>query len=136
MFSSKVHVCTLCHFSGVRLFAALWTVAHQVPLSMEILQARVSEWVAMLSSRASFWTASPTLEMDFLLLSHGKAPGKVLRCIHGHLNIAYPSSISHRKKIWIFLQNSKKLLYSVTLDSPLCFTYFIIIYWQRWKVRL
>ena len=32
---------------------APWTVAHQAPLSMEILQARILEWVAMPSSRAS-----------------------------------------------------------------------------------
>ena len=28
------HVCTLNHFSHVRLCAALWTIAHQAPLSM------------------------------------------------------------------------------------------------------
>ena len=43
----------LRRFSRVRLFATLWTVAHQAPLSMEILQARILEWVAMLSSRGS-----------------------------------------------------------------------------------
>ena len=26
--------CTLSHFSGIQLFVTLWTVAHQVPLSM------------------------------------------------------------------------------------------------------
>ena len=31
----------------------LWTVVRQAPLSMEILQARVLEWVVMLSSRES-----------------------------------------------------------------------------------
>ena len=30
-----------------------WTVAHQAPLSMGILQARILEWVAMSSSRGS-----------------------------------------------------------------------------------
>ena len=30
-----------------------WNVAHQAPLSMEILQARILEWVAMPSSRGS-----------------------------------------------------------------------------------
>ena len=37
----------------VRLFATPWTVAHQAPLSMGILQARILEWVAMPSSRGS-----------------------------------------------------------------------------------
>ena len=35
------------------LFVTLWTVAHQAPLSMGILQARILEWVAMPSSRGS-----------------------------------------------------------------------------------
>ena len=40
-------------FSRVQLFATLWTVAWQAPLSMGILQARILEWVAMPSSRGS-----------------------------------------------------------------------------------
>ena len=39
--------CVLSRFSCVWLFATLWTVAHQAPLSMGILQARLLEWVAM-----------------------------------------------------------------------------------------
>ena len=39
--------------SCVWLFATPWTVAHQAPLSMEILWARTLEWVAMPSSRVS-----------------------------------------------------------------------------------
>ena len=35
------------------LFAILWTVARQAPLSMGILQVRILEWVAMPSSRGS-----------------------------------------------------------------------------------
>ena len=35
----------------VQLFATPWTVAHQAPLSMGILQARTLEWVAMPTSR-------------------------------------------------------------------------------------
>ena len=39
--------------SRVQLCATLWTVPHQVPLSMEILQARILECVDMPSSRGS-----------------------------------------------------------------------------------
>ena len=39
--------------SHVQLSATPWTVAHLAPLSMEILQARILEWVAMPSSRGS-----------------------------------------------------------------------------------
>ena len=37
--------------SRVQLFVTLWTVAHQAPLSMGTLQARILEWVAMPASR-------------------------------------------------------------------------------------
>ena len=43
----------LSHFSHVQLFATLQTAACQAPLSMGILQARIVEWVAMLSSTVS-----------------------------------------------------------------------------------
>ena len=39
--------------SRVRIFVNPWTAAHQAPLSMEILWARILEWVAMPSSRGS-----------------------------------------------------------------------------------
>ena len=39
--------------SHVQLFMTPWTVAHQAPLPMEILQTRMLEWVAMPSSRRS-----------------------------------------------------------------------------------
>ena len=37
----------------VRLFVTPWTVAHQAPLSMGILQARILEWVAKPSFKGS-----------------------------------------------------------------------------------
>ena len=43
----------LSRSSHVQLFAILWTVARQAPLSMGMLQARMLEWVAMPSSRGS-----------------------------------------------------------------------------------
>ena len=50
-----LHVSRFLHFimhsssssyslSGVRLFATLWTVAHQVPSVHGVLQARILEW--------------------------------------------------------------------------------------------
>ena len=47
------HACVLNRFSHVWLYVTLWTVAHQAPLSTEILQARILGWVAMPSSRGS-----------------------------------------------------------------------------------
>ena len=39
--------CVLSRFICVRLCVTLWTVAHQVPLSSGILQARIQAWVAL-----------------------------------------------------------------------------------------
>ena len=47
--------CMLSHFSCVRLFVTLWTIAYQAPLSMGLLQGRILEWVAMPSSTGSSW---------------------------------------------------------------------------------
>ena len=49
-------LCASVQFSSVarvHLFATPWTVAHQAPLSVRILQARILEWIAMPSSRGS-----------------------------------------------------------------------------------
>ena len=43
------------------LFATLWTIAHQVPLSMRILQARILKWVIMSSFRGSSQPRDQTL---------------------------------------------------------------------------
>ena len=47
-----------------------WTAAYQAPLSMEILQSRILEWVAMLSSgdlpNPATEPRSPTLQVDSL----------------------------------------------------------------------
>ena len=51
MVSRHTVLCCAYSFSRVQLFATPWTVAHQATLSMEILQVRILEWVAMLSSR-------------------------------------------------------------------------------------
>ena len=48
IFIKYVHECVLSHFSHVRLFATLWTVAHQAPLSMGF-------------SRQEYWSGLPFL---------------------------------------------------------------------------
>ena len=48
-----LELCMLIRFSCVQPFETLWTVAHQTPLSMGILQARILELVVMPSSRGS-----------------------------------------------------------------------------------
>ena len=51
--------CCVWWLSRVWLFASPWTVAGQPPLSMEILQARILEWVALPSSRGSSQPRDP-----------------------------------------------------------------------------
>ena len=64
----------LSRFSHIQLFATLWTVACQASLSIEILQARILEWVAI-----------PFFQGIFLI--QGSNPG-LLHCrqILYHLN--------------------------------------------------
>ena len=43
--SSSSSCAVLSRSSRARLFGTLWTIAHQAPLSMGILQARILEWL-------------------------------------------------------------------------------------------
>ena len=53
-FPRRMLICCAVLSCHVWFFVTSWTVAHQVPLSMGILQARILERVAMPSSRGSF----------------------------------------------------------------------------------
>ena len=48
-------LCYALLLGHVQLSVTPWTAAGQAPLSMGILQARILEWVAMSSSRGSYW---------------------------------------------------------------------------------
>ena len=50
-----VCVCTLSRFIHVQLLETLWTSSSPGSSIHGILQARILEWVAMPSSRASYW---------------------------------------------------------------------------------
>ena len=64
--SQKIHThlsnCCCCEVTSVTsdFLWPPWAVAHQAPLSMGILQARLLEWVAMPSSRRSSWPRDRT----------------------------------------------------------------------------
>ena len=51
--SLQICACLLSCFSCAQLFVTPRAVARQAPLSVEILQARILEWVVMASSRGS-----------------------------------------------------------------------------------
>ena len=71
--------------SYVQLFATLWTVAHQAPVSMGTLQARILEWVPCPPPRGlpdpgiePESPASPALQADSLCT---ETPGKPIHVL-------------------------------------------------------
>ena len=83
-----VCACTLSHFSHVQLFASLWTVAHQAPLSMGFSRQRILEWVAMPSSRGS------SRPRDRTHIPYVSCPGREILyyyCHLGSLSLPVPS---------------------------------------------
>ena len=65
----EIIVCVLSRFSRVQLFVTVRTGAQQAPLSMEILQARILEWVATPSSRGPPPPRDRTLSLVSLALA-------------------------------------------------------------------
>ena len=53
--------------SRVQLFATPWPAAHQVPLSMGILQVRILKWVAWDLPNPGIKPRSPALQVNSLL---------------------------------------------------------------------
>ena len=101
--------------SHVWLFATPWTVAHQAPRSMGILQARILEWVAMPSSRGNPRPRSLALQAESL---PSKSPGKPKNTGVGSLSLlqgTFPTKESN----W-GLQHYKHILYGLSYQgSPI-----------------
>ena len=90
------------------------TVAHQASLSMEILQARTLEWVAMPSSRGASEPRSPALQADSLPSEPPREP---------HLYWSHPSSLLPTRK-WGAITSSSVFSYHFSLyDSIFSFLY-------------
>ena len=93
-----MHAWVLGRFGCGQLFATLWTVALQAPLSMGILQARILEWVAVPSSRGS------SLSRDWTCVSYVSCFGRlVLYDLHhlGSLREAMgPVILGERARLW------------------------------------
>ena len=72
LFFSLFLLLLLSRFSRVWLFATLWTVAGQTPLSMWIFQARILEWVAIsFSGDFSNPEIEPASLRSLCALAHG-----------------------------------------------------------------
>ena len=59
-------LCCAWSLSHVWLFATPWTAAHQAPLSMGVLQARILEWIPMPSSRGSSQSRDRTNQVSHI----------------------------------------------------------------------
>ena len=73
-----MHVFMLSHFSHVQLFATLWTVAHQAPLSMGFSRQEYRGWLPSAPPGdlpdPGIEPPSPALQVNSLLLSHQGSP--------------------------------------------------------------
>ena len=77
--------CVLIHFSHVQHFVTLWTVDHQAPLSVGILQARIWEGLPCPPPgdlpNPGIQLRSPALEADSLL---SEPPGKPVYILYSY----------------------------------------------------
>ena len=97
--------CAAYLLSRVRFFVTPWSVARQAPLTMEILQERILEWVAMPSSRGSSWPRSPALQSDSL---PSEPPGKPMNTGVGSLSLLLEST----------QESNRDLLHSLPAELP------------------
>ena len=94
-------------FNHIQRFATPWTVAHQAPLSMGILQVRILEWVAIPFSRGSSWPGDWTgvsciacTAVWFFTTEPPGKPNEVLRICKG-LGMLIPHIMAYAKNIWL-----------------------------------
>ena len=98
-------------FRRVRLFASLWAVAPEAPLSLGILQARILEWVPMPSSRGS------SQPRDRMMGTCQKC-----RC-HPNWEIKdnLPSNVTHDESLakmpWKTVQLSSELFWQICISA-------------------
>ena len=95
----------------MQLSVTPWTIAHHgdSPLSMEILQARILEWVAMPSSEGSSEPRSPTLQVDSL---PSEPPAKPMIHIFNIKKKSRDNAV-----IWFYLYVNSDCWYCLCLDT-------------------
>ena len=114
------HAYMLSHFSHVRLFATLWTVALQIPLSMDSW-GKNTEWVAVPSSRGSSWPKDWTHDfMSSALIDRffiTSAPGKFssVQLFSLVQLFATPWTAAHQASLSI--TNSQRVLKLMSIES-------------------
>ena len=112
-------------------FCYSWTIAHQAPLSLGILQPRIVEWVAMSSSPTQ--GSYPVLPHCRQILYHLSQQGSpfhsyslIINLINNYLQIIYlqsPLPMEHLSLVYIFVSETFKTSFLVL--STYAFLYFI-----------
>ena len=99
-------------------FCYPWTIAHQAPLSLGVLQPRTVEWVAMSSSRGIFLTqgSNPVLPHCRRILYHLSQQGSSsqsyslsINLINNYLQIIYlqsPLRMEHLSLVYIIVSKT------------------------------
>ena len=100
--------------SHVQLFATPWTVTHQAPLTIGILQGTILEWVAMSSSRGlsqprDQTQVTPTLQADSLL---SETTGKPKNTRVGSLTLLW--GIFPTQELNLGLLHCRQILYQLS----------------------
>ena len=126
------HVCMLSRFSHVRLFATLWTVAHQAPPSMRF-------------SRQEYWSGLPCPSPG-IVLTQGSSP-RLLHILHwrvASLPLAPPGKPGGRQRCAFnptLLPLEPMVLTTLLKEEgqSQCWNllYLIAVYWRNiWTLKL
>ena len=120
-------VCLVIH---VQLFETPWTVAHQAPLSMGILQARILEWVAMPSSRGSShprdWTQVSHIAGGFFTIWATRKPKNT-----GVGSLSLLQGIFPTQELNRGLQHCRQILYQLKVHFLHTYIFFYILFHYR-----
>ena len=111
--SIYAYVCVLSHFSHVQLYATLWTLAHQAPLSMEFSQARIPS--------GKFWCHLLFQEI-FLIQESNLHPLCLLNWQSGYLALAPPGNLhwcTYMFSISLLIRDSRNSYYIQLQVFPL-----------------
>ena len=93
-----MHVLMLSHFSCVQITATLWSVAHQVPLSMGFSRQERWSWLPSPPPgdlpNPGIEPPSPALQVNFLSLSHQGSPERPNDLLLSQLCVLIPNVLN------------------------------------------
>ena len=129
-----IHVCCVCLVArSCPTLCKPWTVAHQAPLSMWILQARILEWVAMPSSRGSSQPRDPTCVHTYVI----HIQNLYWLCVGSALSAlcASTSVILSISQMWPLRSQSQEVARPMLNPRGSGFIFAFLTSWWRWYSR-